>query len=430
VPTASLRRSLGLWQVTLSGVGVILGAGVYALIGPAAAQAGNALWLAFLLAGLTAGLTAYAYARLARLAPKNSPEFQYTALAFGPRVGFVAGALMLVADVLAAAAVTIGFGGYLEHLAGTPTTANALGLIVVLGAILWAGVEQSVAVAIVLTGLEALGLAFVIVIGVPSWAGTDFLAVPHGLTGVSGAAALIFFAYLGFDELGNFAEEMRHPERDLPRALFASMTVTTAIYALVALSAVAVVDAARLGASDAPLALVAGRVLGARADATLSVLALAATANTALLLLASASRSIYGMAAAGALPRGLARVGRTAVPVTSTLLVLALLAVLVALGTLRQVAAMTDAVVLLSFLLVNGSLPWLAVRRRTPATGGARAAEILIPSLAFALCTWLLLHAGVTSVLAALGLALVMLAATAAAEVLATRRRPKIGATR
>jgi len=430
VPAASLRRSLSLWQVTLSGVGVILGAGVYALIGPAAAQAGNVLWLAFLLAGLTAGLTAYAYARLARLAPKNSPEFQYTALAFGPRVGFVAGTLMLVADVLAAAAVTLGFGGYLEHLAGTPTTANALALIVVLGAILWAGVEQSVAVAIVLTGLEALGLAFVIVIGVPSWAGTDFLAAPHGLTGISGAAALIFFAYLGFDELGNFAEEMRHPERDLPRALFASMTVTTAIYALVALSAVAVVDAARLGASDAPLALVAGRVLGGHADATLSVLALAATANTALLLLASAARSIYGMAAAGALPKALARVGRTAVPVTSTVLVLALLAVVVALGTLRQVATMTDAVVLLSFLMVNGSLPWLAARRRTPATGGARAAEILIPSLAFALCTWLLLHAGVTSILAALGLGLVLLGAAVAGELIATRRRRNIGATR
>src|SRR5262249_42242810 len=309
---------LSLWQVTLSGVGVILGAGVSALTGPAAAQAGNALWLAFLLAGLTAGLTAYAYARLARLAPKNSPEFQYTALAFGPRVGFVAGSLMLVADVLAAAVVTLGFGGYLEHLAGTPTTANALGLIVLLGAILWAGVEQSVAVAIVLTGLEALGLAFVIVIGVPSWAGTDFLAAPHGFTGVSGAAALLFFAYLGFDELGTFAEEMRHPERALPRALFASMTVTTAIYALVALSAVAVVDAARLAASDAPLALVAGRVLGSRADATLSVLALAATANTALLLLASAARSIYGMAAAGALPKAPAPGGPTAVPATST----------------------------------------------------------------------------------------------------------------
>jgi basic amino acid/polyamine antiporter, APA family len=423
VASTSLRRSLSLWQVSLSGVGVILGAGVYALIGPAAAQAGNALWAAFLFAGLTAGLTAYAYARLARLVPKNSPEFQYTALAFGPLAGFVAGALMLVADVLAAAAVTIGFGGYLEHLVGTPTTGNALALIIVLGAILWAGVERSMAVAIFLTGLEALGLAFVIVVGVPSWIGTDYLAAPHGLTGVSGAAALIFFAYLGFDELGNFAEEMRHPERDLPRALFAAMAVTTAIYVLVALSAVAVVDAARLGASDAPLALVVGRVLGERADATLSVLALAATANTALLLLASASRSIYGMAAAGALPRSLARVGRTAVPVSSTLLVLALLAVLVMLGTLRQVAAMTDAVVLVSFLFVNGSLPWLAARRRTPASGGTRVAEILIPSVAFLLCAWLLLHAGVTSIVAALGLGLAMLVTTSAGAMRETLRR-------
>jgi hypothetical protein len=110
---------------------------------------------------------------------------------------------MLIADVLAAAAVTSGFGGYLAYLVGTPITANAVALIVVLGAILWAGVEQSVAVAMVLTGLEALGLAFVIVVGVPSWVGTDYLSTPHGFTGISGAAALIFFAYLGFDELGN-----------------------------------------------------------------------------------------------------------------------------------------------------------------------------------------------------------------------------------
>src|SRR4029434_1968627 len=108
---SELRRELGLWQVSLTGIGVILGAGVYALVGPAAALAGNALWLALLLAGITAGLTAYAYAQLGRLAPRNSPEFQYTALAFGPTTGFVAGSLMLAADILATAAVTIGFGG-------------------------------------------------------------------------------------------------------------------------------------------------------------------------------------------------------------------------------------------------------------------------------------------------------------------------------
>ena len=405
-----LRRTLSLWQVSLSGIGVILGAGVYALIGPAAAQAGNALWLSFLLAGVTAGLTAYAYARLARLVPKNSPEFQYTALAFGPTVGFLAGALMLVADVLAAAAVTIGFGGYLEHLLGTPITANALALVVVLGAILFAGVAQSITVAIILTAAEALGLAFVIVVGVPFWGGTDYLATPHGFTGISAAAALIFFAYLGFDELGNFVEEMRRPERDLPRALFIAMASTTIIYVLVALSAVAVVEATRLGASDAPLALVAGRVLGGRADAALSVLALGATANTSLLLLASASRSIYGMAVAGVLPNRLARVGRTAIPVSATLLVLGVLAVLVTLGTLQQVAAITDATVLVSFMLVNASLPWLAARNRTLGRGAGRTVEILIPSLGFLLCAWLLLHAGAPSLIVALGLAALALA--------------------
>jgi basic amino acid/polyamine antiporter, APA family len=414
VALTSLRRTLSFWQVSLSGIGVILGAGVYALIGPAAAQAGSALWLAFLLAGVTAGLTAYAYARLSRLAPKNSPEFQYTALAFGPQLGFVSGALMLIADVLGAAAVTIGFGGYVKHLVGTPITLNALALIVVVGAIIWSGVEQSVAIAIVLTGLEALGLVFVIVVGLPSWAGTDYLAATNGFTGISGAAALIFFAYLGFDELGNFAEEMHRPERDLPRALFVAMVVTTAIYVLVALSAVAVVSPERLAASEAPLALVAERVLGARADAALSVLAMAATANTALLLLVSASRSIYGMAAAGVLPRRLAHVGRTAVPLRSTLLVLGLLAALVLVGTLRQVAAMTDAAVLVSFILVNASLPWLAARRRTPARGVARAVEVLVPTVAVLLCGWLLLHAGATSVIVVLGLAAVMFALTAA----------------
>ncbi len=87
----ALRRTLGLWQVSAAGIGVILGAGVYALIGPAAGLAGDAVWLAFLVAGVTAALTAYSYARLGAMRPKASPEFQYTALAFGPRVGFVAG---------------------------------------------------------------------------------------------------------------------------------------------------------------------------------------------------------------------------------------------------------------------------------------------------------------------------------------------------
>lgn len=397
----TLRKTLSLWQVSLAGIGVILGAGVYALIAPAAGHAGDALWLAFLLAGATAGLTAYAYARLGSMKPKASAEFQYTSLAFGPRVGFFAGWLMLAADISAAAAVAVGFGGYVAHLAGTPIAANALALLVLVGVVLFTGVRLSVAIAVVLTVLEAAGLVFVIAVGLPYWTTVTYALPAGGWTGVSTAAALIFFAYLGFDELGNFAEEMRAPARDLPRALLISMVVTTVIYVLVAISAVAAVGAQALSASPAPLAVVAHRALGARADAAMSVLALAATANTVLLLLAAASRSVYGMAAAGVLPASLAVIGRTSVPLRATLGVLAVAAVAVVSGSLTQIATLTDAAVLLSFVLVNLSLPWLTLRGGTAAGAGRRAADIGLPAGGVVLCGYLLLHTGWHSLLVA-----------------------------
>src|SRR4051812_26034574 len=163
----ALRRSLGVWRVSLTAMGVILGAGVYALVGPAAAHAGPALWLAFVVAGVAAGLTAYTYARFAQLRPKASPEFQYSALAFGPTVGFLAGWLMLLADLLAAATVALGFGGYFAHLFGTPVTPNALVLVAAMLLLVVAGVDSAVGLAVVLTIIEAAGLLFVVVVGVP-----------------------------------------------------------------------------------------------------------------------------------------------------------------------------------------------------------------------------------------------------------------------
>jgi APA family basic amino acid/polyamine antiporter len=403
-PRDTLRRTLGLWQVTVSGVGVILGAGVYALIGPAAARAGSALWLSFVIAALAAGLTAYSYARLAQRRPRNSPEFQYTTLAFGPRVGFVAGWLMLVADLLAAAAVALGFGGYLAHLAGTPIAVNALVLLAAVALVLHAGITQSVGLAIVLTIVEAAGLLFVIAVGLPHWPAASYVEMPQGMGGVWAGAALIFFAYLGFDELGNFAEEMRAPERDLPRALFLSLVLTTVVYVLVALAAVAAVEWRELAASPAPLALVARRALGPGADTALALMALAATANTVLLLVLSASRSMYGMASEGRLPRRLARIGRRSIPATATWVALAVTGLVVVSGTLVQAATMTDAAVLASFMLVNASLLWLSRRPEGPA-GGRKLADVAVPGAALVLCGALLLHVGWLGLAAAAALA-------------------------
>lgn len=337
--------------------------------------------------------------------PKDSPEFQYTALAFGPTVGFIAGWLMLVADLLAGVTVALGFGGYLSHLVGMPVVAGALLLIAASAFVLYRGIRESVGLSIILTVIETLGLLFVIVVGLPYWPQTNFLEMPVGASGVWGATSLIFFAYLGFDELGNFAEEMRNPERDLPRALFLSMAGSIVIYVSVAFSSIGAAGWRELSDSEAPLALVVGKVLGAQADYVLSLIALAATANTALLFLVSASRSVYGMGAANVLPSRLARIGKSGIPVTATAVVVAMSGILTLLGDLAQVAAMTNAAVLLSFMMVNTSLPWLSVRGRTRHYGGSPTLEVLLPSAGWLLCSWLLLHTGWAALISAVGFA-------------------------
>jgi amino acid transporter len=253
-------------------------------------------------------------------------------------------------------------------------------------------------------------LIFVIVIGLPAWGRVSLLETPHGVGGLSGAAAPIFFAYLGFDELGNFAEEMREPERNLPRALFLSMAGATAIYVLVALSATAAVDWRDLGASPAPLALVARGALGSSAEVGLTVVALAATANTVLLLLVAASRSVYGMAGAGVLPRRLAGVGGRGIPLAATVLVTLIAAALVLPGDLTRTATLTDAAVLSSFMLVNPSLPWIAYSGVTRTGRARRLVDVGVPAVAFLMCAWLFLHTGWASMGAAAGLAVVGLA--------------------
>ncbi|MCX6021859.1 MAG: APC family permease [Chloroflexi bacterium] len=396
--TPGLRRTLGLWQVTFSGVGVILGAGVYALIGPAAGLAGGGLWVAFLLAGSIAGLTAYAYARLGSIQPKDAPEFQYTSLAFGPRVGFLAGWLMLAADLLAAATVALGFGGYVQHLIGTPVTANALALVGLATVAMYEGVGKSVGIAMILTVIEAAGLGVVILVGIPSWTTAGALDLPHGSAGLWAAVSLIFFAYLGFDELGNFAEEMRNPRRDLPRALCLALTIATAIYLAVAFSATSVVGWQELAGSEAPLALVVGTALGGHADTLLSLMALAATANTVLLLLVSGSRSVYGMAAAGVLPSALGRINQRGIPLAGSAVVVLITAAALFLGNLQHVAELTNAALLVSFSLTNLSLGWLAYRSRTALTVTRRVADGTVAAIAVVLCGWLLLYTGWESV--------------------------------
>jgi APA family basic amino acid/polyamine antiporter len=179
----SLKKHLGLFTATLMGIGVILGAGIYVIVGPAAGRAGNAIWAAFLLAAVIAALTGFSYARLGRLQPKNAPEYQYLNLAFGRTTGFLAGWMVLWSVIISAAAVALGFAGYLEHIFNIPVIAGAIGLILITSLIVFIGIKESVLVAGVLTGVEILGLIIIIAVGVPHFGEVNLMASPTDSTG-------------------------------------------------------------------------------------------------------------------------------------------------------------------------------------------------------------------------------------------------------
>ena len=174
----SLRRDLGLPAVTLSGIGIILGAGIYALLGEAAGMAGNAVWLTFAIAAVIAAFSALSYAELSSMYPRAGAEFEYVSNAFGKRLAFVVGWLIILSGILGAATVSLGFAGYFSDLVGLPVIPSAILIVLLLAGILLAGIRETARVAIAMTLIEAGGIVMIILIGLPYLGQVDYLDAP------------------------------------------------------------------------------------------------------------------------------------------------------------------------------------------------------------------------------------------------------------
>ncbi len=235
-----LKRVLGLFEITISGIGIILGAGIYALIGEAAGLAGNAVWMAFAFSALVALFTGLSYAELSSMFPRASAEYEYTAQAFGRFPAFVIGWLITFSGVIGAATVALGFAGYFFALSGAPRVPSALILVALLSAVIFTGIKQSAWVAIAFTVVEALGLVFVIVLGIPYLGSVDYLEMPFGFSSVFQASALIFFAFIGFEEMVKLSEEAKNPEKIIPRGLILAILACIVLYVLVAFCSVSI----------------------------------------------------------------------------------------------------------------------------------------------------------------------------------------------
>lgn len=322
------------------------------------------MWLSFLAAGLLSAFTAMSYAELASMFPKSSAEYEFTRQVAPAWLAFVVGWMMTIGILVAAGAVTLGFAQYVRHFVDWPTRAIALGLLALHGTILMAGVAHSARLTTLFSLVQVGGLIGVIAIGLPHVGEVDLLG-DASVSGILGGASLVFFAFIGFDEVITLSEETRDAERTIPRALLAALAISTVLYVLVAVTSVSVLGSRALGASPRPLADVIAHVMGGTAAGIVAAIAIVSTFNTSLLALSSGARMMYGMAMNGALPSGLATVhSKRQVPQNAIWVSLVVVIGFILIGNLELIASVTDFAIYLVFVSVNVTV--IVLRFRQP----------------------------------------------------------------
>jgi APA family basic amino acid/polyamine antiporter len=342
------------------GVGLILGAGIYVLIGEAAGFAGNIVWLSFVLGAIVAVFAGLSYSELSALFPKAAAEYVFVKNAFKNNfIGFIVGWLTAITSMIVAATVALGFAGYFTQFLNLPITLTAILLLGVLSIVNFIGIRESAWANTIFAFITIGGLVLIIFLGATYVVDEpiDYTAAPNGITGIILAFVLIFFAFIGFEDMANVAEEVRRPSKTIPRAIILCIIITAVIYILVAFSVVRVMNWQDLGLSAAPLAEVAKRGFGVTGQIGLSAIALFATASTVLITLVAGARILYGMAKSRSLPSFLARVHpKTKTPWIAVVGIFIASVAFAFVGDIVIVANITVFAVVVTFAMVNLSV--------------------------------------------------------------------------
>ncbi len=384
-----LKRAFTLPLLTFYGLGTILGAGIYVLIGEVVANAGMLAPLAFLLASILAGFSAFSYAELGARFPFSAGEAVYVQQAFGrPALARMVGLLIVSIGIVSTATLVNGFVGYIHlFIEIEPWLAIVLVLAILVGVALW-GITESAWLAALSTVIEVGGLLLVFAVSSPSlkqlplyW--MEMLpTLDFGIwVGVMAGAFVAFYAYIGFEDIVNVAEEVQQPSRNLPLAVLICLGVATFLYIAIAVVSVLQVPVAELAASGAPLALVYERATGEH-PVFIGLISLAAVVGGALIQIIMASRVLYGMSMQGWLPGIFSRVHPiTRTPLIATSFVGALILVMALWLPLLTLAEITSLITLTVFSMVNLSL-W-RVKRREPRPAGVMAFPAWLPVAGF-----------------------------------------------
>lgn len=299
---------------------------------------------------------------LTSMFPRAGSEHEFARQVFPDWVAFTTGWAMAVALVVASGAVALGFGRYLSEFVSLDSRIGALGLLSVVAMISIGGMQNAKWLVLLLSSIQIGGLLFLVSVGAHHIGDVNLMS-GNGIHGILSGASVIFFAYIGFDEVITLAEETRDPHRTVPRALMLALTISTVLYVLVAIVSVSVLGPVALATAEQPLTAVMREAIGSKAATVIGGIALATTANTTLLASTAASRMIYSMGNTGQLPGRWAKVHERRSPRLATLAVIVSSAALSLFGSLSLLAEAANALVYVMFLVVNVVVILLRLQR-------------------------------------------------------------------
>ena len=402
LPEHRLAQSLSWPHLIALGVGAIVGTGILTLIGVGADKAGPSVLLSFCISGLICACAALAYAEMATMIPASGSAYTYSYVVIGELLAWVVGWSLILEYSLVVSAVAVGWSGYaaplLHEALGVPmalmqgpelggiVNLPAIGIILAVAGILILGTRESATLNAVLVLVKLAALVVFVAVALPAFDAANFEPfMPFGFAksvspdgverGVMAAAAIIFFAFYGFDAIATAAEETKNPSRDLSIGIVGSMVLCVLIYMAVAAAAVGALAYSSFANSPEPLALILRELQHPWAARYLAISAVIALPTVILAFFYGQSRIFFVMARDGLLPKGLAQVSQRGSPTRVTLFTAAIVSVLAGLIPLNELAALANAGTLVAFAAV--ALCMLVMRRREP--GAARKFRVPLP---------------------------------------------------
>ena len=359
-----LIRRLSLPLLIFYGIGTILGAGIYVLVGKVAGEAGFYTPFSFMLASLLAAFSAFSYAELAARFPRSAGEAIYIEEGFGiKQLSIVVGLMIVSVGVISVATLAHGFAGYLNVFFEIPEPVIVISLVLFVGLVCGWGINQSVMIASVMTIVEIIGLLIILYVGRDAFTLVP-IKIPEMIppldasiwAGIFMGSFIAFYAYLGFEDIVNVAEEAIKPRINIPLAIIVSLIVTTLFYILISVVAVLLMSPQELALSNAPLAMLYERTTG-QSPVVITIISLISVINGALIQVIMASRVLYGMSRKKWLPAKLGEVNATThTPLIATIIIIFFVLLFALSFPLLSLAKITSFITLIIFMIINFAL--------------------------------------------------------------------------